>query len=128
MSGDALVLFEGLSLLGFCLTAIKLIRTGLYRRYRILFACFVFHVPYLACVLWFTATSIKTAAYLNFWLCTEPLLWAFYILIVFELFRLILERHKGLYTLGRWAMYLGIGVSVTLSILSLLPKISATMP
>jgi hypothetical protein len=44
---------------------------------------------------------------------------------VLELYRLILERHKGLFTVGRWAMYLGIIVSVGLSVLSLLPHIAS---
>jgi hypothetical protein len=47
--------------------------------------------------------------------------------MVFELYRLILERHKGLYTLGRWIMYAGIVVSVTVSALALLPRITPQM-
>jgi hypothetical protein len=48
--------------------------------------------------------------------------------MVFELYRLVLARHKGLYTLGRWAMYAGIAVSVTVSALTLLPHITPQTP
>jgi uncharacterized membrane protein len=58
----------------------------------------------------------------------QPVAWFLYIRMVFELYRLILERHKGLYTLGRWAMYAGIAVSVTISALTLLPHITPQMP
>jgi hypothetical protein len=51
-----------------------------------------------------------------------------YILVVVELYRLVLERYKGLYTLGRWAMYSAIVISGTISILFLLPKIGASTP
>jgi hypothetical protein len=48
--------------------------------------------------------------------------------MVFELYGLILERHKGIYSLGRWAMYAGLLVSVTISALALLPRITPQMP
>jgi hypothetical protein len=47
--------------------------------------------------------------------------------MVFELYRLVLERHKGLYSLGQWAMYAGIIFSVGLSALALLPHITPQM-
>ena len=53
---------------------------------------------------------------------TEPLFWLFHVMVVRELFRLVLARHKGLYTLGRWAMYFGVVVSVTLSLISMMLK------
>ena len=38
----------------------------------------------------------------------------FYILVVMELYGLVFERYKGLYTLGRWAMYGAIVISATI--------------
>jgi hypothetical protein len=44
--------------------------------------------------------------------------------MVFELYRIILARHKGLYSLGQRAMFAGIVISVALSALALLPHIT----
>ena len=126
ISSHALVLFfEWVSLTGAGLTALKLLRSGLYRRYRFFFLYLVSLVPYDVCLL---VLDVKSGLYQKFWTVTAPLFWLLYILVVFELCGLILEKHKGLYTLGRWAMYLGIVVAVTLSLLSLLPHITAAMP
>jgi hypothetical protein len=64
---------------------------------------------------------------LYLWEVTQPVEWFCYIAMVFELYRLILARHKGLYSLGRRAMYAGIAVSVTVSALALLPHITPQM-
>ena len=126
MSGSALVLFfEGVSALGSGLIALKLFRSGLHRRYRILFAYLIFRVPYMVCILFL---NVNSPFYQKFFVVTAPLFWPFYILLVRELYGLVLERHKGLYTLGRWAMYLATVVSVTVSVLSLLPRITPAMP
>ena len=37
----------------------------------------------------------------------------FYVLMVLELYRLVLEKYKGLYSLGRWALYLSLAISVS---------------
>ena len=49
--------------------------------------------------------------------------------MVAELFKLVLEKYKGLYTLGRWALYVqpGLAISVAISAISLLPKINPTL-
>jgi hypothetical protein len=126
MSSVALVsLLKIVSLLGSALTALKLFKSGLYRRYRVFFAYFVFR---LVNGMWPIFLDVKSPKYFYFWVLTEPVLWVFYILMVFELYRLVLENHKGLYTLGRWAMYIGIGLSVIISALSLLPRITPAMP
>ena len=126
MPSPALVLcLKGISLLGAALTALKLVRSGLFRRYRFFFVYLVSLIPYGMCLL---VLNVKSGAYQKFWAVTEPLFWLLYVLVVFELCGLILEKHKGLYTLGRWAMYLALAVSVTVSVLSLLPHITPAMP
>jgi hypothetical protein len=126
MPSHALVLFfEWVSLLAAGLTVVNLLRSGLYRRYRFFFVYLVFRVPYGICLL---VLDVKSGLYQKFWTVTAPLFWLLYILVVFELCGLILEKHKGLYTLGRWAMYFGIAVAVTLSLLSLFPHITPAMP
>jgi len=122
MSSIALVSFlELVSVLGCALTSLKLFRSGLYRRYRVFFAYFVYRVPFLIC---FLSLNTKSNIYFYFWMITLPLSWLFYVLVVRELCFVVLEDYKGLYTLGRWAMYVGVSVSVVMSILSLIPKIS----
>src|SRR3989442_7890114 len=101
-SAKLVLVLRVLSLLGSGLTAYKLYRTGLYRRYPIFFAYFVFRVPNGT---WPFLLDIKSPAYQKVWMLTEPLLWAFYILLVFELYRLAFEEYKGHYTPGPWAMY-----------------------
>jgi hypothetical protein len=126
MPGSALVLsFEVLSALGSGLVALKLYMSGLHRRYRIFFAYLVCRVPYIGCSIFL---DVHSPFYQKFFIITEILFWPFYILLVRELYGLVLEKHKGLYTLGRWAMYLATAVSVIISVLSLLPRITPAMP
>jgi hypothetical protein len=126
MPGAALLLgIQWVSLLGAFLTAAKLYRSGLYRRYRVFFAYFLFRVPIAAYPL---LIHVKSPVYFYIWVFTTPLVWAFYVAVVLELCRLVLERHRGLYTLGKWAMWAGMAVSVTLSVLSVLAKFQAAPP
>jgi len=127
--------FQAVTILGSALTVLKLLTTGLYRRYRIFFAYFVFRLPYMT--LFLVLTHLRglpggngSSSYLYFWayIISQPFLFLAYILVVVELYSLVLERYKGLYTLGRWAMYAAVLISGTISILSLLPKIAASTP
>jgi hypothetical protein len=52
----------------------------------------------------------------------------FYVLMVREVYGLALAHHRGLHTLGRWAMYVAITISVTLSFVSILAKITPKTP
>jgi hypothetical protein len=55
------------------------------------------------------------------WTITEPLLWLFYILLVLEIYRLVLEDYKGIYSVGRWALYVCLTLAVIASGSTLLP-------
>ena len=112
-------------LLGSALTAARLFQNGLYRRYPIFFAYVVFGVPDGT---WPFFVDSRTTVYLVWWTITGAILWMFYVLLVLELYRLVLEKHKGIYTLGRRFMYLGVAVSVAVSALSLIPKINPKTP
>ena len=126
MSGAAIVpLLQVIYLVGAGLTALKLLRSGLHRRYRVFFVYLLFLVPYTACSL---LLDIRSNAYQYYWVTSAPLLWVLHVLVVLELFRLILEKHRGLYTLGRWAMSAGMAVSIVVSGLTLLPRITPAMP
>ncbi len=105
------------------MASIKLLGCGLYRRYRAFFAYLAFRFFYTAALL-FVFKDPRSVAYGWFWILTEPIIWLFYVLIVVELYSLILERHKGLYTLGRWVLYAGLSLSILISGLALLPQIT----
>jgi hypothetical protein len=136
MPSAALSFFQVVTLLGSALTVLKLLTSGLYRRYRIFFAYFVFRIPYVACSLILARShsgpprhqGVNSNAYFQLFFWSEPLLMLFYILVVVELYGLVLEQYKGLYTLGRWAMYASVVIAVTVSMLTLLPKIAPSTP
>lgn len=126
MDSAALVSFlKVVSIIGSALTAARLFRNGLSLRYKIFFAYVVFRVPNAA---WTFFVDTKSKTYQFWWMILEPMLWVFYVLLVLELYRLVLEKYPGIYTLGRRFMYLGVGVSITISALSLIPKISPQTP
>ena len=94
--------FRWATLAGMVLTCLRLLRCRLHRRYSVFFAFLLFSSVRTAVLLVFPT---NTSGYMKIWVLTEPVLWVFYILLVLELYSLILEDHKGLHTLGRWAMY-----------------------
>jgi hypothetical protein len=108
------------------LTALKLLRTGLHKRYRVFFYFLVFR----ACVSFstFLIHDTSSALYFHVFVWTTPIVFIFYVLIVAELYRLVLEKYRGLYTMGRWVMFGSVIVSMTISVLSLLPKLSPATP
>ena len=126
MSSAALVTyFQVISLVGAALTDIKLFHTGLHRKYPVFFGFLLFFVFASTTPLLF---DYRSRFYQKLWVTTELFLWMFEILVVRELYQLILMKYKGLFTLGRWAMYGSVVIAVSLSILSLLPKITPAMP
>ncbi|HEV3332540.1 MAG TPA: hypothetical protein VG096_16235 [Bryobacteraceae bacterium] len=103
------------------LTSFKLWRTGLYRRYLALCGFLVLNfLSYLLILFWFS--DLTSAGYLKFYIYTQPLAWIISILVVRELYTLVLERFKGLATLGRWFQYAGLVIALLISGLLLLPK------
>jgi hypothetical protein len=105
-------------------TSYRLWRSGLRQRYPLLFVYMLFLVPYS---LYPEVLDRHSVTYFFTWLSLQPLLWILEILMVRELCRVVLERHPGLVTLGRWMMYVGVAVAGFLSFLSLLPHIQSTM-
>jgi len=122
--GSSAAIFHTLELIilaGCALASIRLVYSGLYRRYRAFFAYLIFRFLYTAAIL-FVFKNSSSAAYGWFWILTEPIIWLFYVVVVVELYSLILERHKGLYTLGRWVLYVGLSLAILISGLTLLPQ------
>jgi hypothetical protein len=126
MASVALVsCLKAVSLLGCVLMALKLYRTGLYHRFPIFFAFFIFRIPNS---IWPLFLETSSPLYQKIWVSTEPLEFGFYVLLVVELYKLVLEKYKGLYSLGRWALYVSLAISVTISAVTLLPRIKPDMP
>src|SRR3954466_485394 len=110
-------ILQGAILVGSALTALKLLTTGLHKRYPVLFLYFVFRIPNS---LWPFFPDIRSELYLNLWKLTTVVALGFYVLLVAELYHLVLEKYRGLQTAGRWAMYGSTVISVLISLLSLL--------
>jgi hypothetical protein len=126
MTSAALVSFlKAVLILGSVLMGLKLYRTGLYHRYPIFFAFFIFRIPNS---IWPLFLEVSSPLYQKVWVLTEPLEFGFYVLMVVELYKLVLEKYKGLYSLGRWALYVSLAISVAISGISLLPRITPSMP
>jgi hypothetical protein len=126
MTGGVLVSFlQAVLVLGSMLMVLMLYRTGLFRRYPIFFALFIFRIPN---GIWPLFLEVSSPLYQRMWVLTEPIGLAFYILMVVELYKLVLEKYRGLYTLGRWALYVSLAISVSISAISLLPQIKPSLP
>src|SRR6266576_365911 len=125
MTSVALVSFlKMVSLLGSVLMALQLYRTGLYLRYPIFFVYFIFRILNS---IWPFFLEVSSSLYQQVWVLTEPIEVVFYVLMVVELYKLVLEKYKGLYSLGRWALYLSLAISVGISAITLLPRIKPSM-
>lgn len=118
--GAAITFFQWVSLAGFVLTIARLFASGLYRRYPFFFAYLIYCTIPVTMSLWMDTRSAK---YFYLWAFTEPMLWIFNIVVVLELYSLVLEKYKGLYTLGRWALYASMTLAVILSTLTLIPQL-----
>jgi hypothetical protein len=101
--------------------SLKLLATGLFRRYKCLSAYLVFYFLYTIGLL--IIGDVRSPLYMKYWVISEPFLWLFYVLTILELYSLVLEKHQGLYTLGKWFLYTGLSVSVLISLLTLLPHL-----
>jgi hypothetical protein len=107
------------------LLAARLYSSELSSKYRIFFVYTVFRVFYLVSL---TFLSTDSDWYFYFFVLTEPLIWAMYVGVSVELYRLILERHRGFYTLGRRAMFVVMAVSVAISLAALAPSVAGAAP
>jgi hypothetical protein len=105
-------------------SAIKLWWTGLSRKYRALTAFLLFISVSSVCIPIFFR-NLNSPDYRLYWEVTQPLTWFFSVWLVLELYALILEKHKGLATFGRWVQYVGFGLATLISLLVMMPQIQA---
>jgi hypothetical protein len=113
-----ITLLRWFTLAGMLFICVRLLHCGLHRRYKVFFAFLLFS-SFRSGVL--MALDVGSGAYMKFWILTGPVLWIFYILLVLELYSLILESHKGLYTVGRWALWAAFAIAFLSSLATLLP-------
>jgi hypothetical protein len=111
--------------LGSATAAIKLYYCGLHRLYPFFFLYLVLHIPNTIWPLFLSRTSYT---YQKVWIVTDPVFLILYVMLVIELYRLVLNKYRGLYTLGRWAVYGISAISVAISAISLIPKLTPELP
>ena len=117
-------LLDIVTLLASLLTALRILKSGLSKRYPVLTIYLLYMAPYLAGPL---ILDLKSLTYYNFWRASEPLLWLLEILLVGELCSAVLVQYEGIRTMGRWMIYGGMVVSIAISLLSLLPKFRSAL-
>jgi hypothetical protein len=98
--------------------AVRLYSLRLHKRYPAFFAYLIFQTIRSLALVAFPLESF-TFAYIFFY--TQPVLWVFYVLVVLELYKLVLNDLPGIYSLGRWALYGALVIAVTISFLTLIP-------
>ncbi len=113
------------TILGYLALYIRLRLNGLHSTYRFFAAYLLFRVfraALLAAVppiarLIDSRPNVPFAsnAYAWVWMLTQVVLWFFYILVILELYSLILQNYKGISSLGRWALMVGLLVSLAFS-------------
>jgi hypothetical protein len=125
MASSATIVYglELLTLATCTLTAVKLGWTGLYRRYRALFCFLILRSLFFVIALFVLGGDLSSGTYQKFYVVFTPISWIINILVVLELYSLVLEKHRGLLTLGRWVQYAGLALAIFISGLSLLLSI-----
>jgi hypothetical protein len=104
---------------------LRLRRESLQHTYRVFAAYLLFHVGRsgaLAAVLLLWPLFHK-GPHVQFgnnfygwiWLLSEPVLWLFYILLVLELYSLVFRDYKGIASLSRWAIVVGLVIAIVVS-------------
>ncbi len=105
------------TILAGALTVAKLYKLQLHRVYRVFWLYLAVRTARSA--LFYFLLADRPSAYSWAWLLTQPFMWAFYVLIVLELFSLVLQDFPGIYTFSRRVLAAGLVVGVALSAASL---------
>jgi hypothetical protein len=108
---------------GTAILSVRMLATGLHRRYRVFFFYLIFATLQVGVLTSVTPTS---DAYQYIWVLTEPLEWLFYVLVVLEIFALVLQDYRGLSTVGRWALITAVLVALLASGISLMAPSQST--
>ena len=114
-NADLSQILQIVSLVASAVLILRLLTTGLWKRYPIFFWYFVFRIPN---TLWPLVIPYHSIRYQHAWMLTEPIADLFHVFVVYELCRLVLQNHRGIFTLGRWAMYVSVVIAIGISILT----------
>jgi hypothetical protein len=104
---------------GTALLSVRLYTSGLSQKYRAFFYYLIFSTLQsggMVCL----HNGLHDKSYTYAYIATEPIGWIFYALVVLELYSLVLADYQGLYTVGRWALIIAVGMAVLASAVSLL--------
>ena len=102
---------------GTAVLSVRLLTTGLHRRYRVFFYYLIFATLHLGVL---ANLHQHSNVYQKIWVLTEPIDWLFSVLIVLEIYALVLADYRGLATVGRWALITAVGLALAASAISLL--------
>lgn len=100
---------------------LRLRHEGLDRVYR-WFTIYVVFCVVLSVALIFVPQ--QTNLYAQVWMATAPVVDILYVLVVLELVSLILQRFRGIASLGRWAVLAGLSLGILIASLTLSPDLS----
>lgn len=116
--------------------ATKLVWSGLHLRYRAFFFWVCFQAGRNAILallnrgsdfslsLWFRPQPFDAVEiYFYFWFWTEPILVVTFILAVFEIYSLALQRYRGIRTISKRILTLSLVLASVISVLSILPDL-----
>jgi hypothetical protein len=116
--------FWTLNVLASALVVGRLYWVGLHRVYHFFFASLAFALLRSAALFPFGTRSLT---YYRIWVSTEPILWIFYILVVFELYSLVLKQYRGIYSLGRMFFFAAVATSTIISAMTVLPTMTGAL-
>lgn len=110
-------IFDLLIVAGTAVLCVRLLVSGLYRRYRAFFAYLVFATLSNGVL---AIPRPDSKLYYQIWIRTEPVGWFFFVLVVLEIYALVLQDYRGLSTVGRWLLIGAVIVALVASGLSLM--------
>ena len=109
---DLVSWLRGFALAATGVAAIRLYFLRLHTVYRVFFWYLAFRLLQTVALMPF---SVRSGTYMKLWILSEPVYWLFHILLVLEIYSLVLEKYRGIYTLGRKLLLAALVVSVGIS-------------
>lgn len=94
---------------------IKFLHEGLWRRYQAFFAYLLVEVGSAAVL----SLIKRPTVYVRVFFGSEFILWAMYLLVTLEIYRVVLQSHPGIARFGRHFVQIAFAVSVGVALLSL---------
>jgi len=106
-----------LTVVGTALLSVRLYSSHLHLRYRAFFLFLIFFTLQNVAL---AVIGPKPGLYQKVWVLSEPIAWVFDVWVVLEVYSLVLQDYRGLSTVGRWFLVIGIVVALLASGFSLI--------